>query len=112
MIDNQELNSYIKEVINFSFNSNKYFNDLEPWALKKTNPKRMDTVLYCVLNQIKAISILLYPVMPETIEKILDTLGIHKNNRTLKSVENLNFLKSGTIIKKLDILFKKIENDN
>ena len=35
MIDNQELNYYIKEVINFSFNSNKYFNDLEPWKLKK-----------------------------------------------------------------------------
>ena len=36
MMDNQELNSYIKEVINFSFNSNKYFNDLEPWKIKKT----------------------------------------------------------------------------
>ena len=54
MMDNQELNSYIKEVIKFSFNSNKYFNDLEPWKLKKTNLERMNTVLYCALNQIKS----------------------------------------------------------
>ena len=58
MIDNQELNSYIKEVINLSFNSNKYFNDLEPWSLKKSNPKRMNTILYNILDQIKSISIL------------------------------------------------------
>ena len=70
MMDNQELNQYIKEVINFSFDSNKYFNDLEPWKLKKTNPARMNTVLYCILNQIKSIGVLLYPIIPQSIEKI------------------------------------------
>jgi len=112
LMDRQELNSYIKEVINFSFNSNKYFNDLEPWTLKKTNLNRMNTVLYCILNQIKSISILLNPIMPESTNKILEILAIKQKDRILKTVENSKFLKSGTIIKKSDILFKKIENDN
>ena len=72
----------------------------------------MYTVLYCILNQIKSISILLHPIMPNSTDKILDILSVEKKKRTLKSVENIKFLKPGTIIKKSDILFKKVENDN
>ena len=50
--------------------------------------------------------------MPSSTYKILDILSVKKENRTLKSVENIKFLKPGTIIKKSDILFKKVENDN
>ena len=74
-MDNQNLNLYIKKVIEFSFNANKYFNDQEPWSLKKTNPERMNTVLYNILNQIKSISILLYPIMPDSTNKILKSIG-------------------------------------
>ena len=35
LMDNQELNQYLKKVINISFNANKYFNDQEPWSLKE-----------------------------------------------------------------------------
>ena len=34
-INKQNLNEYIKTVVNFSFEANKYFNDSEPWAFKK-----------------------------------------------------------------------------
>ena len=111
-MDNQDLNLYIKQVIQFSFNANKYFNDQEPWSLKKSNPERMSTILYNILNQIRSITILLYPVIPESASKVLDVLGVEKKEMNLKSIENSNFLKPGKLIKKLDILFKKIENDN
>ena len=112
LMDNQDLNLYIKKVINFSFNANKYFNDEEPWSLKKKNLDRMNTILYNILNQIRAISILLYPVMPKSTNNVLDTLGINKKDRNLKSIENVEFLNPGTILKEAKILFKKIENDN
>ncbi len=111
MMDNQKLNAYIKEVINFSFNSNKYFNDLEPWKLKKTNSTKMNTVLYCVLNQIKSISILLYPIMPNSIEKTFESLGLKKEDIKLEKIEDLNLLKPGNLIKKGNILFRKIDSD-
>ena len=50
--------------------------------------------------------------MPDSIEKILNTLSVKKKDITLKSVMKTKFLKSGTSIKKTNILFKKIENDN
>ena len=112
LIDNQEINLYLKKVIEFSFEANKYFNDLAPWELKKNNPQRMNTVLYVVLNQIRSISILLYPIIPISTSKVLDAFGLDKNERQIKSIENSSFLKPGVLIKKTDILFKKIENDN
>ena len=39
-INEQDLNNYIKQVIEYSFDSNKYFNDSEPWSLKKTDIKK------------------------------------------------------------------------
>tara|TARA_Y100001960_G_scaffold288254_1_gene327130 strand:- start:371 stop:1081 length:711 start_codon:yes stop_codon:yes gene_type:complete len=112
LIDNQDLNIYIKEVINFSFKANKYFNDLEPWSLKKNNPERMNTILYNVLNQIRSISILLNPIIPIATNKILNTLSIDKKDINIKNIENSKFLKTGNKIKETDILFNKIENDN
>ena len=43
LMDNQDLNSYIKKVVDFSFNANKYFNDNEPWSLKKATLKEWAT---------------------------------------------------------------------
>ena len=112
LMNKQDLNQYIKEVINFSFSANKYFNDLKPWDLKKVNIERMNAVIYTVLNQIKSISILLYPIIPDSTQKVLDCLGVPKNEFNLDCLLNLKYLKMDLSIKKPGILFKKIENDN
>ena len=61
LINQQDLNNYLRKVIDYSFDSNKYFNDSEPWSLKKTDPKKMNSVVYTIIEQIKNISILLLP---------------------------------------------------
>ena len=71
-MNDQNLNDYIKKVVNFSFSANKYFNDLQPWTLKKTDISRMNTILYTIVSQIKNISILLSPIIPISSDKILD----------------------------------------
>ena len=45
-MEQQNLNGYIKSVIDISFLTNKFINDMEPWALKKKDVKRMNTVLF------------------------------------------------------------------
>ena len=80
-IDKQDLNNYIKKVIEYSFDSNKYFNDSEPWSLKKTDAKKMNSILYSIVEQIKNISILLLPIIPTSANKILDTINIKKDLR-------------------------------
>ena len=49
----------LKLVVSYSFDANKYFNDSEPWSIKKNDPLRMNTILFTISEQIKNISILL-----------------------------------------------------
>ena len=111
-MDKQDLNNYLKKVVEFSFNANKYFNDLEPWALKKTNIDRMNNILYTIVTQIKNITILLSPIIPISSEKIFDIMNLKKEDRLLKSINNENIFDHNLEFKKTSILFKKIENDN
>ena len=111
-MNEQDLNNYIKKVVEFSFSANKYFNDLEPWALKKNNIDRMNNILYTVVTLIKNISILLSPIIPISSDKILSIMNIHNKDRLIKSITNNKIFNHNIEFKKTTILFKKIENDN
>ena len=110
-MDNQNLNYYIEFIINSLFDSNKYFNDQEPWK-KKSDITRLNTIVYVSLELIRKISIMLYPIIPESIEKSLKIFNIDIKDLKLESITNHNFLKEGSEIKKIPILFKKIDRKN
>ena len=112
LINKQSLNEYIKIVVGFSFDANKYFNDSEPWKYKKTDPNRMNSILYTISEQIKNISILLNPIIPVSTKKVLDTININENEILITTITKDNVLKHDKEIKDLSILFRKIENDN
>ena len=112
LINNQKLNEYIKLVVSFSFEANKYFNDSEPWSIKKKDPLRMEAILYTISEQIKNISILLNPIIPESTEKILDIMNINKADIKIETINKKNSINHDKELKKVSILFKKIENDN
>ena len=108
LMDDQNLNSYIKSVIDISFLTNKYVNDEEPWKLKNTNVKRMNDILFISLEQIAKISILLNPIIPEKSTKVLDALNIDTKLRNLTFLDGKKIIDGDVMIKKLDILFKKV----
>ena len=70
LMNKQELNEYIKTVVGYSFDANKYFNDSEPWAVKKKDPERMNAIIFTIVEQIKNISILLNPIIPNSTDKV------------------------------------------
>ena len=107
-IDNQDINKYMEFVVNGLFASNKYFNDQAPWG-RKDDMKRLNTIVYTSLELIRKLSILLYPVMPETCVKVLKTFNIEEDNISLSSIENNNSLNSNKTLNALSILFKKVE---
>ena len=109
LINKQDLNNYIKQVIDYSFDSNKYFNDSEPWSLKKTDPNKMESVLYSIVEQIKNISILLLPIIPTSANKILDTINIKKDLRNISEINQNNSLNHDKELGNIEILFKKVE---
>ena len=108
-INKQDLNNYIKQVIEYSFDSNKYFNDSEPWSLKKTDSNKMNAVLYSIIEQIKNISILLLPIIPISANKILDIINVKKELRIIEEITKNNSLNHDKELGNIEILFKKVE---
>ena len=110
-IDKQNINFYIQFIVNALFEANKYFNDQEPWK-KKDNKERLDTIVYTSLEIIRKISFMLYPIIPESVEKVLKIFNLNPKDVTFESVGTHDYLKTGSTISKIDILFKKIEKTN
>ena len=111
-MNQQNLNEYVKMVVNFSFEANKYFNDSEPWAIKKKDLERMNVILFTITQQIKNISILLNPIIPDSTKKVFDTINIKDKEIKLKNILNYDLFDHDKELKDLEILFTKIDNDN
>ena len=107
-IDNQNLNNYVNFIQDQLFSANKYFNDQEPWK-KKSDPERLATIIYVSLELIRKISIMLYPIIPDSSLKVLRIFNILENQINFNSLMYHDVLKKGCDIKKISILFKKIE---
>jgi len=112
LMNNQELNEYIKTVVSYSFDANKYFNDSEPWAVKKKDPERMNAILFTIVEQIKNISILLNPIIPNATNKVLSMINLSSKNLNIEKIKDINILNSDMELGNLEILFNKIEDDN
>ena len=110
-IDKQNINYYIDFIISSLFEANKYFNDQEPWK-KKNDKDRLNTIVYTSLEMIRKISFMLYPIIPDSIEKVLTIFDLKTTDINLNSIAIHNYLQSGNDLKKIGILFKKIEKKN
>ena len=110
-IDNQNINFYITFIVNALFEANKYFNDQEPWK-KKDDNDRLNTIVYSSLEIIRKISFMLYPIIPDSVEKVLKIFDLNTNDINFESIASHDYLKAGSNINKINILFKKIEKKN
>ena len=109
-INKQDINFYMNFLMETLFAANKYFNDQEPWN-KKNDTDRLNTIIYVSLELIRKISILMYPIIPETSLKALNIFNIKEKDINFNSLINNEFLKQGMKINKINILIKKIIND-
>ena len=110
-IDDQNINFYIDYIVNSLFEANKYFNDQEPWK-KKDDIIRLNTIVYTTLEIVRKISFLLYPIIPQSSIKALKIFNLEEKDVIFETIGNNEFLKKGSAINKIDILFNKIEKEN
>ena len=107
-IDNQNINLYMNFIVEQMFLANKYFNDQEPWK-KKDNRIRLNTIIYTSLELIRKISLLLYPVIPNSALKALNIFNIKEQDLNIETIKNNSFLTHNIQLNKIDILFNKVE---
>jgi methionyl-tRNA synthetase len=97
-MDRQGIKQYLDAVWGVVADANRYFAGEEPWAKRKTDFKRMETVLYVTAEVVRQVAILAAPVMPSSADKLLDGLGQAANARAFAALGVGGRLKAGTPI--------------
>ena len=70
---------------------------------------RLNTIVFVSLELIRKISILLYPIIPNTSLKVLNIFSMKEKDIKFDTISNNEYLKDKKEIIKLDILFEKIK---
>ena len=97
-MNRQAITKYLDAVWRVISDVNQYFAAQEPWAKKKTDPQRMETILYVTAECVRQFAILAQPVMPESCGKLLDMLAVPATARSFKSLGKAGRLAPGTAI--------------
>jgi methionyl-tRNA synthetase len=75
--------------------SNRYIDEQAPWALRKTDPARMETVRYVLAEVLRHLAILVQPFMPDAMSKLLDQLAVPEHERDCAALTAGHALKAG-----------------
>lgn len=105
-VDKQAIQSALGVVVELSSAANEYIDHHAPWRLRDTDSKRMDTVLYTIIEVVRVIAILMQPVMPQSAILLLANLGVNK------SVDFSNLdqpITAGASLPPPQIIFPKIQ---
>lgn len=106
-MEKQAIHQYVGAVFSCVSETNRYFAGQEPWALKKTDTARMNTVLYVTAEIIRQVAILCQPIMPDSAAKFLDLLKIAEGERTFANLGENGRLKSGIELDKPEGIFPR-----
>ncbi|MEM7464705.1 MAG: methionine--tRNA ligase, partial [Pseudomonadota bacterium] len=99
-IDLQQIHKALDAIWRVVADANRYFAAQEPWALKKTDPERMNTVLYVTAETIRVLGILSQFVMPESGAKLLDLLSVSEDARSFAEIDAEHALSPGSELPK------------
>jgi methionyl-tRNA synthetase len=61
--------------------ANRYVDEQAPWALRKTDQVRMNTVLYVLAEALRRLALLIQPFMPDAMTRLLDQLAVPADAR-------------------------------
>jgi methionyl-tRNA synthetase len=104
-----DIKSICGEIVGLARMGNKYINAEEPWKLAKSDRRRMDTVLFVLIQLLRSVSVLLEPIIPCSSRRMFDMLNIPVELRTIQSLTTQ--LPSGTKVGEPIPLFPKIKKE-
>jgi methionyl-tRNA synthetase len=80
-MDDFAIHQVLNEVWTVVADANRYFAAQAPWVLRKTDPARMETVLYVTAELLRQTAILVQPAIPTAASKLLDLLAVGSDAR-------------------------------
>jgi len=103
------LHSVLAEIWAVVAEANRYFAGQEPWKLRKSDPARMNAVLYTTLEALRAFGILVQPFVPTAASRLLDLLAVPSDRRTLADMGEGGRLVPGTALPAPAPVFPRFE---
>jgi len=88
--------------------TNRYFAAQAPWALRKTDPQRMESVLWVTAEVLRVIGIMTQPFIPGAAPKLLDLLAVAEEKRLMAHAESSHALVPGVELPAPQGLFPRI----
>ena len=111
-LDRQGFNHALESIWVVIRAANGYVDRQAPWKLKKEDPARMATVLYVLAETIRHLAIMTQPVMPETMEKMLDQLAQSADARDFKALGEGGALVPGLDLPKPEGVFPRFVDED
>jgi len=102
-----QIDRALKNIFDYLSEVNAYVDNQAPWSLKNTNPDRMKDVLYLLTCITIKCSVLLFPVIPSSIKKILSIYNLSINDFNLNKINQ--FLPDHISLNQPHPIFPRIE---
>ncbi|WP_315558760.1 methionine--tRNA ligase [Hoylesella nanceiensis] len=109
LLNNYKFRDAQREVMNIARIGNKYMTDCEPWKLWKTEPQRVETILYVCLQLVANLAIAFEPFLPFSSKKLRQL--IHIENADWSKLGATDLLTQGHQLAEPELLFEKIEDE-
>jgi methionyl-tRNA synthetase len=85
-LDRQAFHEALEAVWKLIRHSNGYIDRQAPWALRKTDPARMETVLRVLVDVLRHVATVLQPFMPGSMARVLDQVGAPAGARDIAAL--------------------------
>ena len=85
-VGRQALHEALEECWRLIRAANAYIDQQAPWALRRTDPTRMEAVLRVLADALRSVATVLQPFMPGSMARMLDQLGVPPGARTLAAL--------------------------
>ncbi|MHC1596086.1 MAG: methionine--tRNA ligase, partial [Candidatus Syntropharchaeales archaeon] len=109
-IDEYEPKRLVDSVMALANFGNSYFQSRKPWELVKEDKEACGEVIKNAIQIVKALAILLEPVMPSKMETLWEQLGMKGDIHEIPITEALKVIESGSELSKPMILFDRVED--
>ncbi len=94
--DRQQFHVALVDIWQVVSAANGYVDHQAPWALRKSDPPRMATVLWVLAEVLRHLGILVQPFMPTSAGRLLDQLAVPADRRAFAALTSADALVAGT----------------
>lgn len=106
-----QFNEALEEIWKVIRRANKYVDETMPWKLAKeeNSKEQLNAVLYDLAETLRIVTVMISPILHHTADKIFEQLNIPYELRCYESSKTFGLIADGTVVKKGEILFPRLD---